>query len=215
MSEALSPIESAPSARPPAVPHSLAEDIYGIVTGCILLALGIALLHAARLTTGGVAGIALMLSYFLPVAPGPLFTAINLPIFLAFWRMLGTPYTVRTTIATLLVMGLVGVVEQGLVVAAINRPLAAIVGGTVVGMGILAVTRHATGVGGLAVVARWLSRRTGWHFGAISMGCDAVIVGIGFLALGLERGFWSFVAAFATNAIVLVWHRPDRYLADA
>lgn len=209
------PIEGAPSGDLPGVPHTLAEDIYGIVTGCLVLALGIALLHAARLITGGVAGIALLLSYYLPVAPGPLFTAINLPIFLIFWRALGTPYTVRTIIATLLVMAMTGVVESGLVVAAINRPLAALVGGTVIGIGILAVTRHATGVGGLAVIARWLSRRTGWSFGAIAMGCDAVIVLIAFAGLGFERGFWSLVSAFAANAMVLVWHRPDRYLADA
>ncbi|WP_231730358.1 YitT family protein [Novosphingobium sp. Fuku2-ISO-50] len=197
------------------VPHTLAEDAFGLATGCLVLALGVALLHAARLTTGGVAGIALLLSYALPIAPGPLFTAINLPIFLLFWPRLGTAYTLRTIAATILLMGLIGLVEHGLVVATINRPLAAIVGGTVTGVGILAVTRHATGVGGLSAIARWLSQRTGWHFGAISMACDAAIVASAFVALGLERGFWSLVAAFTTNAMVLVWHRPDRYLAEA
>jgi len=203
------------NATPASVPHTVAEDIFGLVTACIVLALGVALLHAARLTTGGVTGIALLLSYVLPIGPGPLFTAINVPIFLLFWHRLGTAYTLRTIAATLMVMGLIGVVEHGLVVATINRPMAAIVGGTVTGMGILAVTRHATGVGGISAIARWLAQRTGWRFGAICMAFDAVILVIAFAALGLERGFWSLVAAFASNVMVLVWHRPDRYLAEA
>ena len=201
--------------RAPGVPHSTAEDAFGLVTGCLIMALGVSLLHAARLTTGGVAGIALMLSYGLPVGPGPLFTAINLPIFLVFWRRLGTAYTLRTIAATLMVMGLIGVIDHGLVVATINRPLAAIAGGVVTCTGILAVTRHATGVGGLAVIARWLSQRTGWRFGAIGMTFDAAIVAAAFFGLGPDRGLWSLVAAIASNTMVLVWHRPDRYLARA
>lgn len=196
------------------VPHSPAEDVYGVASGCLLLALGIDLLHAAHLTTGGVAGLALMLSYALPLPTGLLFTAINLPIFLLFWRMLGTAYILRTTAATLAVMVLIGLVGQALVIGSITRFCAATIGGTVTGVGILAVTRHATGVGGIAVIARWLSRTRGWSFGAVCMGIDAVILSIGFVSLGLDRGFWSLVSAIATNAVVLVWHRPDRYVVE-
>jgi uncharacterized membrane-anchored protein YitT (DUF2179 family) len=196
------------------VPHTFVEDIYGVSNGCLLLALGVHLLHQARLITGGVAGLALMLSYLVPFSPGVLFTAINLPIFLVFWRMLGTPYIVRTTIATLSIMVLVDMVGAGIVISSITMPIAALVGGTVMGIGVLAVTRHATGVGGLAVVARWLHRQRGWNFGAICMAFDAVIVGSAFAVLGVERGFWSLVCALATNAVVLIWHRPDRYLVE-
>jgi uncharacterized membrane-anchored protein YitT (DUF2179 family) len=196
------------------VPHTFVEDIYGIATGCLVLALGLQVLHAAGLITGGVAGLALMLSYLLPIAPGRLFTLINLPIFLAFWPRLGTAYIARTTLATLGVTWLMQVVAADFVITHISRPMAAILGGTALGVGILAVTRHATGVGGLAVVARWLSQSSGWNFGKICMAIDAVIVTAAFVTLGLERGFWSLVAALATNAMVLVWHRPDRYIAQ-
>jgi len=194
---------------PRIVPHTLVEDVFGIANGCLLLALGLHLLHMARLITGGVAGLALMLSYLLPYSPGTLFTAINLPIFALFWRRLGTPYILRTSVAT------VDVVADGLTISHISMPIAALVGGTVLGIGVLAVTRHATGVGGLAVVARWLSQWKGWRFGAICMVIDAFIVGSAFAVLGWNRGFWSLVAALVMNAVVLVWHRPDRYRAEA
>ncbi len=197
------------------VPHTAVEDIYGIFIGGVLIALGLYLLRMAGLITGGVAGIALMVSYFVPLSAGQLFAIINLPIFLAFWRMLGTAYILRTIVATIAIMGLVQVVAQQMMIAAIAPPMAALVGGTVTGMGVLAVTRHATGVGGSAVIARWLSRLKGWNFGAICMGFDAMIVAVAFIVLGPDRGIWSLVAALSMNAVVLVWHRPDRYLADS
>lgn len=197
------------------VPHTMVEDIYGIFIGCLLVALGLYLLRMAGLTTGGVAGIALMVSYFVPISAGQLFAIINLPIFLAFWRMLGTAYILRTVVATMAIMALVQVVAGQMAVSAIARPMASLVGGTVTGMGILAVTRHATGVGGIAVIARWLSHRKGWNFGAICMSFDAVIVTVAFAVLGADRGIWSLVAALAMNAVVFVWHRPDRYLAES
>lgn len=197
------------------VPHTMIEDAYGIFIGCLLVALGLYLLRMAGLITGGVAGIALMASYFVPVSAGQLFALINLPIFLAFWRMLGTAYILRTVLATVAIMGLVQVVAGQMMISVISPPMAALVGGTVTGMGVLAVTRHATGVGGSAVIARWLSRARGWNFGAICMTIDAVIVTVAFVVLGADRGIWSLVAALSMNAVVLVWHRPDRYLAQS
>jgi len=199
---------------PRAVPHTLIEDIFGIANGCLLIGLGLDLLHEARLITGGVAGVALLLSYVLPYPPGSLFTWINLPIFALFWSRLGTAYILRTTLATLAIMLLVDVVADNLVIARISMPMAAIVGGTALGIGVLAVTRHATGVGGLAVIARWLSQLKGWHFGAVCMVFDAGIVSGAFAVLGAERGFWSLVAALVMNGVVLVWHRPDRYRSE-
>ena len=43
-------------------PHSIAEDFYALVIGCILLVIGLVFLKAAGLVTGGIAGIALLLS---------------------------------------------------------------------------------------------------------------------------------------------------------
>jgi uncharacterized membrane-anchored protein YitT (DUF2179 family) len=54
----------------------------------------------------------------------------------------------------------------------------------------------------------------GWHFGAVCMVIDAMIVSSAFAVLGLQRGFWSLVAALMMNGVVLVWHRPDRYRSE-
>ncbi len=48
----------APTAPLQPVPHSRSEDIYAITVGCVMIALGLALLRAAGLVTGGIAGVA-------------------------------------------------------------------------------------------------------------------------------------------------------------
>lgn len=55
-----------PTQQTTARPHSLAEDGYAIAIGCAFIAMGLMLLKAANLVTGGMAGIALLLSYLIP-----------------------------------------------------------------------------------------------------------------------------------------------------
>ena len=43
--------------------HSVAEDVLGILTGTVLVSLGLHLLHAAHAVTGGTAGLSLLLGY--------------------------------------------------------------------------------------------------------------------------------------------------------
>lgn len=195
--------------------HNALEDLYGVATGCLLLALGLHLLHQARLITGGMAGLALLLSYLAPLSPGTLFAVLNLPIFLLFWRSQGTPYTLRSLVATLAITGMVTLVANGLVLTSASPAAAAVIGGTVMGMGLLAVTRHGTAVGGSSVIARWLSRKKGWNFGRLLMITDATIIAASALVLGPERAIWSLVSATCANLMVMTWHRPDRYLAES
>lgn len=195
--------------------HNAREDIYGVTTGCMMLALGVHLLHQAHLITGGVAGLALLLSYALPATPGTLFAVLNLPIFLIFWRSQGVFYTIRSVIATLAISGIITLVAHEIVITSVTPLAAAIIGGTVMGMGLLAVTRHGTAVGGSTMIARWLSVKKGWNFGRLMMAGDAMIIGSSFFVLSPQRALWSLLSAVCMNLMLMTWHRPDRYLAQS
>jgi len=107
--------------------HNAREDVYGVTTGCMMLALGVHLLHQAHLITGGVAGLALLLSYALPATPGTLFAVLNLPIFLIFWRSQGVFYTIRSVIATLAISGIITLVAHEIVITSVTPLAAAII----------------------------------------------------------------------------------------
>lgn len=194
-----------------ALRHSALEDIYAIAIGCCLIELGIVFLRHDGLVTGGVAGIALLLSHFLPVRPGLLFTLINIPFFLLARAVLGTNFMVKTIIVssaiTLLSYGVPYVME----LARIDPLFAALFGGTTIGLGILFLARHNAGVGGTGVMTLWLQKRYGWNAGRTQLAIDAVIMLASFAAVDPAHVLLSAISAAAISIVLIAFHRPGRY----
>lgn len=193
------------------LPHSALEDTYALLLGCILVVLGLALLHSAGLVTGGTAGIALLVSYLVPLPSGVLFTLINLPFMLLAWKAMGRRFTIRTVAVGIGVAGLGTWTRLGLTIAHIDPAFAALAGGSVIGFGALALARHHAGIGGTGVVTLWLQKRRGWNAGRTQMTIDAVILLTSLAFLPAERVGWSAVSAAAVSGILIAWHRPGRY----
>jgi uncharacterized membrane-anchored protein YitT (DUF2179 family) len=196
---------------PEGVPHSRIEDVYALIVGCVLLTLGLVLLKAAGLVTGGIAGVALLVSYLVPLPPGLLFTIINVPFFVFAYRALGADFMWKTIAVNAGIAALSVAMNLGLQIAHISPLFASIVGGTVIGMGILSLARHGAGVGGTGVLTLWLYKRYGINAGLAQMGFDAVILLASLSVLGPIYLAWSAVSALAISGILVAWHRPGRY----
>lgn len=193
-------------------PHNLAEDSYAIVIGCSFIAMGIMLLKQAKLVTGGIAGIALLISYLLHLSPAILFLLINIPFFLFAGQAMGLAFGLKTLFANLAIMA-AGLALPGLLrIAEVNAPFAALFGGSIIGFGILAIARHGAGVGGVGVVALILQKSRGWNAGRTQMICDIVILAASLPLLTSDRFALSVLSAAAMNAVLMVNHRPGRYI---
>ncbi|KQN71772.1 hypothetical protein ASE91_03380 [Sphingomonas sp. Leaf62] len=197
--------------RHEAVPHSRSEDVYAIVVGCVMIALGLALLRAAGLVTGGIAGIALLVSYLVPLPTGVLFTLINIPFFLFAKRAMGTRFMVRTIAVNAGIALFSTMARYGFRIVEVHPAFAAIAGGTVIGMGILALARHDAGVGGTGVVTLWLQRTRGWNAGRTQIAIDLGILATSFAVVAPVQVAWSALSAAAISGILIAWHRPGRY----
>ncbi len=193
-------------------PHSRAEDGYGLAIGCILIVLGLMFLKAAGLVTGGIAGIALLLSYLLPLPAGVIFTIINIPFFVFAQRTMGRAFAIKTMLVNGGIAVFASLARLSIRVVEVHPAFAAIVGGTVIGMGILCVARHRAGVGGTGVVALWLLRTRGWNAGVTQMAFDVVVLAVAAPVIGGEALGWSVLSAVAISAIMIAWHRPGRYI---
>ncbi|RUT26791.1 hypothetical protein C0V97_04480 [Asaia sp. W19] len=192
--------------------HSLAEDVYAFLIGCSLIVMGILCLHKAGLVTGGMAGIALLLSYFLPLSPGLLFTLINIP-FLAFALKAMSPnFAVRTMIASMGVTVFGGLMPRVITVSDINPLFCALFAGTIIGLGILCLARHQAGVGGTGIVTLWLQKSRGINAGRVQIAIDVVILTVSAFFLPKDKIVLSLVSAVATSGILIVYHRPGRYI---
>lgn len=196
---------------PVGVPHGRIEDIYALIVGCILLTLGLVFLKAAGLVTGGIAGVALLVSYLVPLPPGLLFTIINIPFFAFAYRAMGPAFMWKTIAVNAGIAAFSVAMNLGLQIAHISPLFAAIVGGTVIGMGILALARHGAGVGGTGVVTLWLFKRYGLNAGMTQISFDIVILLASLTVISPMRLLWSAVSALAISGVLIAWHRPGRY----
>jgi len=89
---------------------------------------------------------------------------------------------------------------------------AAVVGGTVIGLGILVLARHQAGVGGTGVVTLWLQRTRGWNAGRTQIALDVVILAAAIPVVSTGQLVWSVLSAAAISLILIAWHRPGRYI---
>ncbi len=192
-------------------PHSRLEDLLALLIGSLLIGLGLLLLQTAQLFTGGIAGIALILHYLTGLAVGPLFVAANVPFLLFAWRMMGAAFTLRTLAVNLLLAAIS--LELPQVIRVEVHPLfAALAGGVLVGLGILTLVRHRASVGGIGVVALWAQDRHGISAGRVQMAADALILLAALLVLPTGRLPLSAASAFLFDLILLLNHRPGRYV---
>lgn len=198
----------------PVKPHTLFDDVYGIAVGILFVAMGVLLLQAAGLITGGVAGISLLVSYMSEFSVGMLFMLINLPFFLFGYLFMGARFTIKSLIGSILIMAMLKLMPSGLVIGHIHPMVAALGGGTFCGMGILALARHGAGVGGTGIVTLWLQKKYAINAGRTQVMIDGVILLAALLIVQPELVGWSSLSAIAMSSMVMAWHRPGRYFGN-
>jgi len=203
-------VMTAPAAPPP---HTITEDIHALLLACSFIVFGIICLKRAGLITGGIAGIALCCSYITHLPVQVLLIALNVP-FVIFARIVfGWDFAIKTTIVNALVFVMTAAASHAFQLGAINPLFAAIFGGTLIGMGILALARHKASIGGVGVLALYFQDRLGWSAGRTLMLCDAVIFIAALTFLPPDKLALSFVSDVAMNLVLVIYHRPGRYVA--
>jgi uncharacterized membrane-anchored protein YitT (DUF2179 family) len=196
----------------PPAPHRPYEDAMAMVLGTLMVALGLSFYTTAKLATGGTAGIALLLHFATGWSVGAVFFLLNLPFYaLSIWRM-GWSFTVRTFIAVSLLSVFVPMTGQCLQLVVLQPIYAAVMGGSLVGLGMLILFRHKAGLGGFNTLALFLQQRYGLRAGYVMLALDVVILIVAIMLLPLDSVALSLVGAAAMNLVLAVNHRPGRYV---
>ncbi|MFM2066658.1 MAG: hypothetical protein RLZZ584_1567 [Pseudomonadota bacterium] len=208
------PPSAAPSTPPPAagLTHSRLEDAQAVLSGALLISLGIVLLAGAGLLTGGAPGVAFLLHYATGWPLGLCLLGVNLPFYLMALRSFGLRFTLVTLAAACLVALLLHWVPAWLPLGRVQPAYAAVMGGLAIGSGLLMLFRHQASLGGFNVLVLWLQQRFGWPAGKVQMGIDALVVLAALLATDVQRVAWSVLGALALNLVLAFNHKPGRYL---
>ena len=207
------PADVAPEEAPASLAHRPYEDVLGLFTGTLFVALGALMFAQAKLLTGGTAGIALLISYATGWSFGPVFFVVNVPFYLFAWRQMGRGFTLRTVAAVSLMSLIAWGLPLGLAFERLSPTLAAVLGVLLVGTGLLMLFRHQASLGGINVVALFLQQRWGWRAGRVQLVVDAVIVLTAFRVTDAWHVALSVLGAVVLNMTLAINHRPGRYMA--
>ncbi|MGO3033162.1 MAG: YitT family protein, partial [Microbacterium gubbeenense] len=201
----------------PTPTHSAADDVLGILCGTIVVSVGLFLLRAGGVVTGGTAGLTLLLDYTTPIPFGVLFLAINLPFFLLAIRSKGWGFVLRSALAIALVSvfasfhALPGIGALGEIT--LNPFYAAVIGSVVASVGVIILFRHGASMGGFNIVGLILQDKLGWRAGYVMMVGDAAVV-----AASIATSTWLVVAGAALGVVTknrgfALNHTPGRDVA--
>lgn len=194
--------------------YSLFEDAQGLLAASIQAALGIHLLRAAGLITGGTAGLALLIAYTSGWGFGPVFFTVNLPFYIFAYLRKGMAFTVKSFATVTAVSLLADVMAPFVPVAGIHPAAAAVLFGVSAGVGLLGLFRHTSSLGGVSIVALILQDRFGIRAGWIQLGYDLTLFAVALIFLAPDRVMWSLLGAAILNFIVAVNHRRDWYVVS-
>jgi uncharacterized membrane-anchored protein YitT (DUF2179 family) len=197
---------------PEPLAHSWLDDGHALVAGALFVALGLTMFAHAGLLTGGVAGVAFLVSYASGWNLALCFFVFSLPFFWLSWRRLGREFTLKSFGAVALVSVCTAVAPRVVRFELLDPWVASVLGGFLIGFGLLALLRHQASVGGVNILAQWLQQSRGLSAGKIQMSVDILVVLAALFVVPPERVLQSVVGAVAIGAILTLNHKPGRYL---
>ncbi len=192
--------------------HSWLDDGHALLAGTLFVALGLVMFANAGLLTGGVAGVAFLVSYATGWSLAACFWLFSLPFFLLAWRRLGPEFTFKSLAAVTAVSLFTALAPKVVRFELLNPWLASVLGGFLIGFGLLALLRHQASVGGVNIVAQWLQHSRGIRAGHVQMAVDIAVVLAALAVVPPLRVLQSVLGAVAIGAILTLNHRPGRYL---
>ena len=177
-----------------------------MTVGCVLYGAGISLfLNPNDLAPGGVSGISVMLSRFVPIDVGTLIIIMNIPLFIVAIIKFGREFTVMTLFGTVLSSIFTDLFTNLVTITFTDDPLlAGIFGGGLMSLGLGLIFRSGGTTGGSDIIVRLL-RRKYRHIktGKVFLITDIVIVAASAIVFGnIETALYAAIA-LAVQSVVL------------
>lgn len=180
---------------------------YALITlGSILYALAFAwCFDPGHIGLGGVTGLAQIVNRFVPAAPvGVAVMVLNIPLFLAGWRLLGGGVLVRSLYAMLCSAVGIDLLTRLFAFRPMEPILASVVGGVLMGGGLGLVFLQGSTTGGTDLLARLLKLRFGWlPMGKLLLCIDLVVIVLVAAAFqSLESGLYGVIGLYISSLVM-------------
>lgn len=181
-----------------------------IVFGSLITAIGIAaFITPAKIASGGVSGIAVILYHTFGFEVGTTIFVLSVPLFLAGMKIFGHKYGISSLLGTVLfslfvtAFGLLFGFEGFLPYTdSVDTLLSALFGGLMTGFGMGLVLRGGANTGGTDIAAQILSNYTPVPVGTSLFVIDALIVITGGFVFGLKNALFAVLSLYTTSVAI-------------
>ena len=177
-------------------------DYTMIIIGAFIMGFAIKNMYdPVNLVTGGVSGVAIIMKELARVPLWVTNTVLNIPLFLAAWKIKGWGFIKRTAVATVaLSVSLYVIPEAHILMDDIF--LAALFGGIISGIGTGLVFMFSATIGGTDMLAALIQRKLRqYSIAQIMQVLDGMVVLAGAAVFGVQYALYALIAIFCVSKI--------------
>lgn len=180
-------------------------DILVIIIGSFIASLGVNLfLSNAKLLSGGVTGIALILQYLWEVPSGITVFLLNIPLFFVSYKYLNKRFTIYTAIGMLSFSTALMITKPlSTLVQVDDMLLYCIYGGVLSGIGSGLIFYRNGSTGGTDIITMVIRKKySNFDIGQVGFAFNLIIVTVSIFIFGLPRALYTLISMFITSTIL-------------
>nr|WP_246542869.1 YitT family protein [Fusibacter paucivorans] len=178
-----------------------------ITLGTFIVSLGITFfLIPAKLASGGVTGLAIVIQSVLPNIPiGAILLVLNVLLYIIGFIAIGPDFGAKTIYASFLLTGLISVLDAVFKLSGplVQDPIVNLIMGVLIsGVGLGIVFNQNASTGGTDIIAKVLNKRFGTDMGRALLMADLIVVVLASFVLGIELGIYALLGVVFNGYII-------------
>ncbi|HJV45600.1 MAG TPA: YitT family protein [Bacillota bacterium] len=176
-----------------------------ILMGSIIMAFSFnQFLIPHHVLSGGISGISMILSNFLPINAGVLMWVLNLPLLIIGWKFLGRSFIGKSLVSITIIT--IAMLYIPVTPIADDPILCSVFGGVLLGIAGGLVFRAAGSTGGFDIVGLLLTKKRDLPLGELLFGLNAVVVFIGGYLFGWNLAMYTLLSMYVSSRITNMIH---------
>lgn len=178
------------------------KQIILIVAGCLIGAVSYPLfLEPNHIAPGGLTGLTTILNFHFGLPIGLTSLALNIPLLIAGWKVIGLRFVLRTIFATILFSSLIDLLSfQPL---SLDPMLAAVFGGVILGVGIALIMRGGATTGGTDLLARIVHRKfPAMSTGAFLFAFDLAVILLAWIFISAQHAMYAIICVYISARVL-------------
>ncbi len=181
------------------------KDLLWYIVGSLIYSVAVTVfISSNEISPGGLTGIATVLNYLIGLPTGITVFVLNIPILILGYIKFGGRFIINTTIVTGIISVMLTFTEQVIPPFKVDKILASVFGGCLLGLGISIIMLHGSTTGGVDIIAKLINHKhRHLTVGKIILSLDAFVIFLAVIGYGnLESALYSVVTMFASSKVM-------------